>query len=121
MGTTENKISKMQSDIQHMARSFDEFKSDAKEFHKVHREQWAKLSLIMDNFTDIKVQIKKVIIDEQEDSRNRFKELFWRFVPVILLLILAIYTIKLTHETKTLHASLESGDFIVELVDSVNE
>lgn len=105
MNSTEVQIAKMQSDIEHLAKSFDEFKEDTKEFHKKQSlliDEWAKFrqefggitKLIADlrAMTQVNTEwrvehqhsIEKIIAD-REDTTSRIKDAIWKYgLPIFL-------------------------------------
>ncbi len=97
-------VARMQSDIAHLTKSFDEFRIDTKDFHKQQsqaidemKKQWQEVGGIITGLADIQRQVNEcthwinkhgpfivALIDRDKDNAKRFWDYLWKFGWVLV-------------------------------------
>ncbi len=105
------KISKMETNIEHLTKSFDEFRLDTKDFHKQQtqaiddmKRQWQEMGGLFKGMADLQHEINEchawinkygatvaTIVEEREDNRSRWLDAGFKFGGVILMFVLSVY------------------------------
>ncbi len=121
-------VARMQSDIAHLTKSFDEFRVDTKDFHRQQsqaidemKRQWQEMGGVIKGMVDMQRVLNEhsdwinkhgpflvAMVEERNDNRKRFWDYIWKFGWMALGIALAIYMI-IFSKTKTIE--LQSSAF----------
>lgn len=105
------KMSKMESNIEHLTKSFDEFRIDTKDFHKQQsqaiddmKKQWQEMGGFMKGMADLQKNINEcnswinkygpflvAIVEKEQDNRRRWLDAGFKFGGMVLMFILSLY------------------------------